>query len=229
MSRDSTAKESDYGYEAYEYEMTMGKQDVPASEGGQYDWADELNNLATMKISELSILNSTDYLRAIYDFDELVDGEKIDPEQYSPDEEYLDSPRWAGFRQKYIQALIINSMEKSGKFKAKLRYLKKAKINIDKLDDAFKASQITDAKLAADKKIGEKYIEDLFKSYDDVGLLTGIAFMDVEKGKTDSSSSSGGSDIVSRKDALEAKLDEIVNIDTSKPQKMKARGSNAGQ
>ena len=225
LSRDDTAKAGSYEIDDYIYEMSMGKEGVPASEGGHYDWADEINNLATMKLSELSILNSTDYLRAIYDFDELVDGEKIDPEHFSPDPEYLDSPTWAGYRQKYIQALIINSMEKSGRFKAKLRYLKKAKINIDKLDAAFADSQITDSKQAAQKKIGEKYVEDLFKSYNDIGLLGGITFMDVEKDKTDSSPS-GTSDIVARKDALEAKLDAIVNIDTSKPQKMKPRGSN---
>ena len=223
VSRDSSADAGDYGYEAYEYEMTMGKEGVPASEGGQYDWADEINNLSTMKLSELSILNSTDYLRAIYDFDDLVDGEKIDP-NYEDTPEYLDSPTWAGYRQNYIQALIINSMEKSGRFKAKLRYLKKAKINIDRLDDAFKDSQNTDKNAAVQKKIGEKYIEDLFKSYNDIGLLSGISFVDVEKESSDSSS--GGSDIISKKDALEAKLDAIVNIDTSKPQKMKARGSN---
>ena len=91
-----------------------------------------------MKLSELSILNSTDYLRAIYDFDELVDPSQMG---YGDGEEPdYDSVEWANKRQDYIQALIINSMEKSGRFKAKLRYLKKAKINIDRLDDAFKAS-----------------------------------------------------------------------------------------
>lgn len=217
VARDTTAKDGSYEVDDYVYEMAMGK------DGSTYDWAEEVNKLATMKISELSILNSTDYLRSIYDFDELVDGQKIDP-NYEDTPEYLDNPTWAGYRQKYIQALIVNSMEKSGKFKAKLRYLKKAKINIDKLDEAFKASQKTDSKDAAEKKIGEKYVEDLFKSYNDIGLLNGINFVDVEKGSGDSSS--GASDIVSKKDALEAKLDSIVNIDTSKPEKMKARGSN---
>ena len=217
VSRDETAKDGSYGVEDYVYEMSMGKED------DQRDWADEVNNLAEMKISELSILNSTDYLRSIYDFDELVDPEKMG---FTGEVDY-DSVEWAQARQKYIQALVINSIEKTGKFKARLRYLKKAKINIDKLDNAFKDSQLTGSQNAAQKKIGEKYIEDLFRSYDDIGLLSGIAFADVEKDKSDSSSTSTrDSDIVSKKDALEAKLDAIVNIDTSKPQKMKSRGSN---
>jgi hypothetical protein len=37
-----------------------------------------------------------------------------------------------------------------------------------------------------------------------------------KKDKTSSASSKDTSDIVSKKDALEAKLDEIVNIDTTK-------------
>lgn len=215
-----------YDVESYDYDFRMGKT---KPDDTRDDWSTEVNNMASMKLSELSILNSTDYLRSIYDFDELVDGDKIDPGRFNPDDpDYMDGPIWAGFRQRYIQALIINSMEKTGKFKARLRYLKKAQINIDKLDAAFADSQDTDSKNAAQKKIGEKYVEDLFKSYNDIGLLGGFSFIDVEKGKTDSSTSSG-SDIVSKKDALEAKLDAIVNIDTSKPEKMKPRGSNVDQ
>ena len=227
VTRNDTAEDGSYEIDDYSHEMTMGKEDVPASEGGQYDWATEINNLATMKLSELSILNSTDYLRSIYDFDELVDGEKIDP-NYDGTQEYLDSATWAGHRQRYIQALIINSMEKSGRFKAKLRYLKKAKINIDRLDAAFKDSQIVDSQNASKKKIGEKYIEDIFKSYNDIGLLNGIQFIKRDNGGKEDSSLSGGSKIVAAKDALEAKLDAIVNIDTTKKEKMKSRGSNVG-
>ena len=47
--------------------------------------------------------------------------------------------------------------------------------------------------------------------------------MDVDKGSESSASSANERDILSKKDALEAKLDAIVNIDTSKPQKMKPR------
>lgn len=209
-----------YKIESYEYEMKMGEGTEEDTEKMR-DWATQVNNLASMKLSELSILNSTDYLRAIYDFDDLVD-----PSQMGYDdgvEPEYDSVEWANKRQLYIQALIINSMEKSGRFKSKLRYLKKAKINIDRLDEAF---QNYKGKDQVAKKIGEKYIEDLFNSYNDIGLLSGISFVDVEKESTDSSSESKDSDIISKKDALEAKLDAIVNIDTSKPQKMKARGSN---
>ena len=140
-------------------------------------------------------------------------GDGVEPE--------YDSVEWANKRQLYIQALIINSMEKSGRFKSKLRYLKKAKINVDRLDEAFHNYKAGTDQVA--KKIGEKYIDDLFNSYNDIGLLSGINFVDVEKEALDSSPESRGSDIISKKDALEAKLDAIVNIDTSKPQKMKPR------
>lgn len=89
------------------------------------DWASMVEKISGMKLSELTILNSTDYLRAIYDFDELVDGPTLD-ESFRDDEEYLSDEKWAGIRQEAIQALIINSIEKSGRFKARLRYLKKA-------------------------------------------------------------------------------------------------------
>ena len=114
-----------------------------------------------------------------------------------------------------IQALIINSLEKSGKFKLKLRYIKKAQANIDRLDDALVDYKGEDATKSL---VGKKYIEDLFKSYSDIGIFGGINFVKVEKEPSDSSAiSSGERDIVSKKDALEAKLDAIVNIDTTKP------------
>ena len=151
-----------------------------------------------MKLSELTILNSTDYLRAIYDFDELVDGEVLDPGRFAPDDpDYIDGPAWASVRQNAIQALIINSIEKSARFKSRLRYLKKAQINIDRLDDAFKAandSDTSDEKKSA-KKIGEKYIDDLFKSYDDVGLLYSIKFVNVEPSPASSSTTSSGANL----------------------------------
>ena len=194
---------------------------------------DELNDfrvpdVGKMKIGELSILNSTDYLRAIYDFESLVDGEQLKEEGIAPNwdgtDEYYEqyAEEWALARQKTIQALIVNSIEKAGTFKAKLRYLKKAKINLDKLDLYFGDSQGQDKGLQVN---GKKYVEELFDAYNDVGLLSHIPF--VENGGGDSST--GTSDIVSKKDALEAKLDAIVNIDTSKPEKMKPRGNNVNQ
>ncbi len=220
--------ERDFKYESYDYSMLLGK--YVNLDGTENELDDYLTpDITTMKLSELSILNSTDYLRAIYDFESLVDGEKLKEEGIAPNyedtEEYYNTEEWALARQKTIQALIVNSIEKAGRFKARLRYLKKAKINLDKLDMYFVDSQGSNKEL---QKIGEKYIEDLFKAYNDVGLLSNISFVKNENGKTDSSSS-GGSDIVSKKDALEAKLDSIVNIDTSKPEKMKSRGSNVNQ
>ena len=124
--------------------------------------------------------------------------------------------------------MIVNSIQKSGRFKAKLRYLKKAKINLDRLDMNFdwcsNSSPTMTPEQKANKSIGKKYVEDIFKSYNDVGLLGGIRFVDIpDDQKVPSDSPEGTSDLLSKKDALEAKLDEIVNVDTTKKQKMKPR------
>jgi hypothetical protein len=211
----------DFDLDAYDYEMKMGK--TIGLKGETYEPDDYINffepDIDTMKLSELSIFNSTDYLRAIYDFENLVDPEAILP-GHSADEGVYDSPQWAVARQKAIQSLIINSIEKSGKFKAKLRYLKKAKINLDKLDMHFANSQSTTATESA-KTIGAKYVEDLYKSYNDIGVLAGIQYKKPD-GKKNSSVDSPDT-LLAKKDALEAKLDAIVNIDTTKKEKMKPR------
>ena len=218
--------DEDFTFEGYNYSLTMGCYFDPANEdhGGMDDF--KLPDITKYKLSELSILNSTDYLRAIYDFDELVDPEDLCDQlgiTFDPsDPEFFNGEDWAIARMKSIQALVINSIEKSGKFKAKLRYAKKAKINLDKLDKYFADSQQTDNKET--QKIGKKYIEDLYKSYNDTGLFSGIQF--VESKDTPSSSSQSPDSLLSKKDAIEAKLDEIINIDTTKKEKMKARGSN---
>ena len=203
-----------YTYEAYDYDFKMGKK------GNEKDWLDKVKQISEMKLSELTILNSTDYLRAIYDFDELVDPKGFG---FTEDVDY-DGVEWAQTRQEAIQALIINSIEKSARFKNRLRYLKKAQINIDRLDDAFIAAYGDNE---ADKKNGKKYIEDLFKSYDDVGLLYSIKFVDVDPDQANSSTTSSGTEardsLLAKKDALEAKLDAIVNIDTTKKEKMNPR------
>ena len=220
-------KDYDYDIENYSYKFTMGADNDNDNDDNddnkQNDWKTWINAISEMKLSELNILNSTDYLRAIYDFDELVDAQTLaEVAGIILPEDYEDTPQWADIRQKAIQALVINSIEKSGRFKVNLRNLKKAQINIDKLDDAFVDAKGNDSSKAA---IGKKYVEDLFKSYNDLGLLSGINFIDIDK-KSSSSGSKSDDDIFSKKDALEAKLDAIVNIDTSKPQKMKPRQSH---
>lgn len=65
--------------DAYDYTLKMGKtmgtDGKKPTEGGISDYI--VPEIATMPLSELTILNSTDYLRAIYDFENLVDGSKI--------------------------------------------------------------------------------------------------------------------------------------------------------
>lgn len=221
-----------FDLDSYDYQLLMGKDGEGTDFYGEGGYG---NKIAEMKLSELTILNSTDYLRAIYDFDDLVDVQVLSGKE-EVDQDYFDSAEWAGYRRRAIQALIINSIEKSGRFKAKLRYLKKAKINLDKLDMHFDWACYTGtgtdtaikAKKKANAQIGKKYVEDLFKSYSDIGLLSGINFVELEEesggtGSDSSGSSDSSGDILSRKDALEAKLDAIVNIDTTKKEKMKPR------
>ena len=108
-------KAEKYTYEWYAYDFKMGRANK------ENDWVDTVEKISEMELSELTILNSTDYLRAIYDFDELVV-----PTEFGYTDVDYDSVDWANTRQKAIQALIINSIEKSARFKNRLRYLKKA-------------------------------------------------------------------------------------------------------
>ena len=62
-----------YDPEQYEYDFKLGQNDPEDPENPQQDWRAVITAISGMKLSELSILNSTDYLRAIYNFDELVD------------------------------------------------------------------------------------------------------------------------------------------------------------
>ena len=222
-----------YTIDAYSYKLMMGK--TQGTDGKEPEAPEGLNDynmaeIATMKLGELTILNSTDYLRAIYDFENLVNIDQLCEKygiEYQDLDDMLQDQAWAGVRKDAIQALIINSIEKSGKFKGRLRYLKKAKINLDRLDDAFKA---VISKNSGDKAIGEKYIDDLYKSYNDVGVLSGINFTEVA-GKVDSNlnSNEARDSLLAKKDALEAKLDAIVNIDTSKKEKMLPRHAAPGE
>ena len=40
-------------------------------------YSEDIKTFSTMKLFELSILNSTDYLRSIYDFENLIDFDKL--------------------------------------------------------------------------------------------------------------------------------------------------------
>ena len=224
--------ENKWAFEAYDVSVMMGRTHASNEEGPSDEKLNDFvdPDVSQEKLGELSILNSTDYLRAIYDFEQLVDIDRAIeqtgitvPEQ---DGEYdYDSVKWATIRQQYIQALIINSIKKCGKYKARLRYLKKAKINLDKLDENFVFSQSTseDKNDLINKKIGEKYIDDLYKSYNDIGALGGITFREVSAQQSSSGSSNS---LLATADALEAKLDSIVNIDTTKQEKMNPRMGN---
>ena len=231
---DKNLEFGEWTIEAYDYSLKMGKtQGLEDEEESLSDFKQV--NVGKMPLGELTILNSTDYLRAIYDFENLVDVQTLadevadTPARFDPSEENLyNTPEWAKARQLAIQSLIINSIEKSGRFKARLRYLKKAKINIDKLDKNFgftQAEQPTEGESAqnawlANKTVGKKYINDLYKSYKDIGVLAGITFNEPDEKATsseESTSKAGKSALLSssKKDELETKLDDIINIDTA--------------
>ena len=227
-----------YKYEDYDMTMKMGK--YLGVDGVKVD-DDKLEtyvkpDVTQEKLGELSILNSVDYLRAIYDFEKLVEPERICEEcnVNMPTDETgeldVDSENWALVRQKSIQALIVDSIKRAGKYKVRLRSLKKARINLDKLDDHFKDYKNA-SEDATKAKIGEKYIEDLYKSYSDIGALGGIKFVEKKDDTESDSSTSSGTEsrdsLLAKKDALEAKLDAIVNIDTTKKEKMNPRSSRA--
>jgi hypothetical protein len=152
----------------------------------------------------LNILNSTDYIRAILNFEELIDlqdlSKEIDPSSTATEVTTV-------MKKKAIQALILSSIEKSGRFKIRLRNLKKSKINLDKLEEKFKDywSNYTDndKREASDEA---KYIKDLYNSYFETGLLSGIFFV---HDNTNEKKTRGA---FLEKDALEKKLDDIVNV-----------------
>lgn len=211
VKEDSDSNTKPFTLENYDYSFEMGKVGEEKK-----SYVEDIKTYSTMKLFELSILNSTDYLRSIYDFENLIDFDKLGISPEDAESEEIMAPK----REEAIQALIVNSIEKSGRFIAKLRYLKKAKINIDRLDNAF--LDWNGSSDTTTKNTGKKYIEDIYKSYKDTGLLGGFQFVENEK-ETDSSSKESRSTLLEKKDALEAKLDEIVNIDTTKKQKMKPR------
>ena len=86
---DDVEKPENFDLDSYEYTLTMGSLDAIHDDVldidtlGQIDYYAQEgmgNKIAEMKLSELSILNSTDYLRAIYDFDNLVNPEVLLPD-----------------------------------------------------------------------------------------------------------------------------------------------------
>ena len=240
--------EDSFQYDDYDYNMLMGKVTDDSDETDPKSWYDftteqlkecehpnlvanfgnwAVPDITTQKLGELSILNSTDYLRAIYDFEQLVDAEEVcegmngityvQPEDGTS---FFDTPDGCKVRQACIQSLIVDSIERSGKFKSRLRYLKKAKINVDRLDLNFKWYLDGDS---AHEASGKKYIEELYNAYNDMGLFTGISYT---KGTVKQNSSDSSSVVSSNGETLEDKLDAIVNVDTTKKEKMNPRSSS---
>lgn len=224
LSRADGVAEDDFDIESYDYSLEIGKENDKKDYLTQGAIANA--KLDQSRLSELTILNSTDYLRAIQQFDDLAGEDLATAFGLNPDEEtgsYYDTVQGANARCQAIQWLIVNSLEKYSTFKAKLRYVKKARINLDRLDLNFNWSRTSED--ASKKKIGQKYVEDVYTAYDSTGVLAGITFVDDEAAKPSSSSGSGASTLLKTKDALEAKLDSIVNLDTTKSEKMKPRQS----
>lgn len=87
-----------FDLDSYDYQLLMGKDGEGTDFYGEGGYG---NKIAEMKLSELTILNSTDYLRAIYDFDDLVDVQVLSGKE-EVDPEYFDSAEWAGYRRRAI-------------------------------------------------------------------------------------------------------------------------------
>lgn len=208
-----TDDDKKYLIESYEYTLNIG---TSPTEGETY----RLNCIEGMELGSLNILNSTDYIRAILNFDELIDLEDLSKE--------LDPTGTPAtgvttvMRKKAIQALILSSIEKSGRFKIRLRNLKKSKINLDKLEEKFK-DYWTNYPDNEKREVSDeaKYIKDLYNSYFETGLLSGIYFVH------DSTNEKRTRGAFLEKDALEKKLDDIVNA-TSRDGEGEGEGEGGG-
>lgn len=56
-------------------------------------YAEDIKTYSTMKLFGLSILNSTDYLRSIYDFENLIDLDKLGISPEDAEREEIMAPK----------------------------------------------------------------------------------------------------------------------------------------
>ena len=176
----------------------------------KYDLPDEFLD---EDLYQLSIFNSTDYLRSITEFESLINVDSC-AGYYGKDAD--DPEQMAWLKDKMIRLLIVTSMEKTAKYKVYLRRLKKAQAAIDRLDDAMATFVSTTTEHAFGNYNARIYIRDLYNSLNSQGVLSGIQII---KEKTGDSSSSAAIAGITRSDVVEQKIEDLLNPDTSKKEK----------
>lgn len=163
---------------------------------------------------QLSIFNSTDYLRAIMKFTDLIDYEAVARNlNQSPDPE--DTNSYVIIQDYMIRRLVVNSIEKTARFKVYLRRLKKAQAALDRLDDNMATFVAGTTKDKLGPYTARVYIRDLFNSLDNMNVLSGIEI--VQDILPDSSSSMAA--VIAKSDALEKHIEDLVNPDVTKKEK----------
>lgn len=169
-------------------------------------------NFSSWGLYQLSIFNSTDYLRAIMDFDKLVDLNEA-ANYYGITE--LDDDTKVVIQDNMIRLLVVNSLEKTAKYKVYLRRLKKAAAAIDRLDDEFATfvSGTTNTELGP--HTARVYVRDLYNSLNHMGVLSGIQIID----ELEDTSSGASSSVADKSDMLETRIENLINPDVTKKEK----------
>lgn len=161
---------------------------------------------------QLSIFNSTDYLRAILKFNDLVDEETI--EAVWPGKDLKNENDFVTIQDNMIRMLVVNSIEKTARYKVYLRRLKKAAAAVDRLDDAMATFVNGTTKDQLGPYTARVYVRDLYNSLNSMGVLSGI---DLVKQVTPVDSSVAA--VIAKSEALEKHIEDLVNPDTTKKEK----------
>ena len=165
-------------------------------------------------IFQLSIFNSTDYLRAILSFDELIDVKVAADKLGFVDFDAEDPQKMVLLQDAVIRRMVVNSIQKTAKYKVYLRRLKKAQASLDRLDDnmATVINGTTPTELGP--YTARTYIRDLYNSLNSMNVLSGIKLVK-ETVPVDSSVAA----VIAKSEALEKHIENLVNPDTTKKEK----------
>ena len=169
-------------------------------------------NFSSWGLYQLSIFNSTDYLRAIMDFDKLVDLNEA-ANYYGITE--LDDDTKVVIQDNMIRLLVVNSLEKTAKYKVYLRRLKKAAAAIDRLDDEFATFVSGTTSTELGPHTARVYVRDLYNSLNHMGVLSGIQIID----ELEDTSSGASSSVADKSDMLETRIENLINPDVTKKEK----------
>ena len=167
--------------------------------------------LAGQDLFQLSIFNSTDYLRSILKFDDLVNVPVVGEMFGLTDTE--DPNQYATLQDKLIRRLIVNSIEKTARYKVYLRRLKKAQAALDRLDDEMATFVDGTKEDTLGPQTARVYVRDLYNSLNNMGVLAGIQVVN-EVEEQDSSAM-----VITKSEALEKHIENLINPDVTKKEK----------